>query len=409
MTHHTTTDDLGGTPVSGASAEIHERIAEEIGRLSDDLIGLSLDLHAHPETAMNEKYAAGRLTEMLHRDFTVEEGLGGLPTAFRGTAGSGAPVLAFLCEYDALPGIGHGCGHNLIAAGGIGAAIALRRAAPELPGTVSCIGTPGEEGAGGKVLLLEAGAFDGVDAALMFHPGDTTMPIRHATATRQLVLEFHGVAAHAAASAQDGRSALAAVIQFFTGVDALRQFVPESSRLHGIITHGGEAPNVVPAYTRAEFMVRALTGDVVDDLVGRVEAIAAAAAAATGTTVQISRGLGYSERKNNHVIAGLVAGHLRRQGVRVEQPVLRGGTGSSDIGNVSLVLPTVHPYLQVMDSGTPTHSLAMTEAVARPRAQQAMLRMATALACAGADLLADPELFDAVRAEFATRGPDLPA
>jgi amidohydrolase len=345
---------------------------------------------------------------LLRADFDVEEGIGGLPTAFRGTAGSGSPSIAFLCEYDALPGIGHGCGHNLIAAGGLGAALALRRAAPELPGTVACIGTPGEEGPGGKVLLLEAGVFDDVDAALMFHPGDRTMPIRHATANHRLVLEFDGVAAHAAGSPQDGRSALAAMIQFFVGVDSLRQFVPETSRIHGIITHGGEAANVVPAYTRAEFMVRALTTDVAAALTERVEAVATAAATATGTTVRISRGVHFTERKNNHVIAGLVAGHLRRQGVTVEQPVLRGGTGSSDIGNVSLVLPAIHPYLQVMDAGTPSHSLAMTEAVAQPRAQQAMLRMATALACAGADLLADPELFDAVRAEFATRGPDLP-
>jgi amidohydrolase len=394
--------------VTGAGAEIHERIAAEISKLADTLIELSLDLHAHPELALKEKYAASRLTGLLREDFVVEEGVGRLPTAFRAAAGAGSPVLAFLCEYDALPGVGHGCGHNLIAAGGAGAAVALRRAAPELPGTVSCIGTPGEEGAGGKVLLLEAGVFDGVDAALMFHPGDTTMPIRHATATRPLVVEFHGVAAHAAASAHEGRSALAAMIQFFVGVDALRQFVPETSRMHGIITHGGEAPNVVPAYTRAEFMARALTSDAVDDLAERVQAIAAAAAAATGTTVTIGRGIGYAERKNNHVIAGLVAGHLRRQGVPVEQPVLRGGTGSSDIGNVSLVLPAIHPYLQVMDRGTPSHSLAMAEAVAQPRAQEAMLRMATALACAGADLLADPEIFDAARAEFATRGPDLP-
>jgi amidohydrolase len=394
--------------MTGAGAEIHERIAAEISKLADTLIELSLDLHAHPELALKEKYAASRLTGLLREDFLVEEGVGGLPTAFRASAGVGSPVLAFLCEYDALPGVGHGCGHNLIAAGGAGAALALRRAAPELPGTVSCIGTPGEEGAGGKVVLLEAGVFDGVDAALMFHPGDMTMPIRHATANRRLDVEFHGVAAHAAASAHDGRSALAAMIQFFVGVDALRQFVPETSRMHGIITHGGEAPNVVPAYTRAEFMVRALTSDVVDDLAERVEAIAGAAATATGTTVTISRGIGYSERKNNHVIAELVAGHLRRQDVPVEQPVLRGGTGSSDIGNVSLVLPAIHPYLQVMDRGTPSHSLAMAEAVAQPRAQEAMLRMATALACAGADLLADPEIFDAARAEFATRGPDLP-
>jgi amidohydrolase len=394
--------------VNGASAEVHDRIADEIDKLSEVLVELSLDLHAHPEPALQEEYAAARLTGLLRGDFDVEEGVGGLPTAFRATAGSGSPVLAFLCEYDALPGIGHGCGHNLIAAGGAGAALALRRAAPELAGTVSCIGTPGEEGAGGKVLLLEAGVFDGVDAALMFHPGDTTMPIRHATATRRFEVEFHGVAAHAAASAHEGRSALAAMIQFFVGVDALRQFVPETSRMHGIISHGGDAPNVVPAYTRAEFMVRALTSAVVDDIAARVEAVATAAATATGTTVTITRGIGYAERKNNHVIAGLVAGHLRRQGVPVEQPVLRGGTGSSDIGNVSLVLPAIHPYVQVMDRGTPSHSLAMAEAVAQPRAHEAMLRMATALACAGADLLADPELLRAVHAEFATRGPDLP-
>src|SRR4030088_1010434 len=253
--------------VTGASAEIHERIAAQIDELSDTLVELSLDLHAHPELAMEEKYAARRLTDLLDKEsFEVETGLGGLPTAFRGSAGGGSPVIGFLCEYDALPGIGHGCGHNLIAAGGIGAALALHRAAPQLPGTVACIGTPGEEGAGGKVLLLEAGAFDGVDAALMFHPGDKTMPIRHATASRKLVLEFHGVASHAAGSPQDGRSALAAMIQFFVGVDALRQFVPETSRLHGVITHGGEAANVVPDYTRAEFMARSLTSTGLEDL-----------------------------------------------------------------------------------------------------------------------------------------------
>ncbi|MCI2423307.1 amidohydrolase [Saccharopolyspora sp. K220] len=395
--------------MTGASSEVHARIAEEISALSDTLVGLSLDLHANPELALEEEYAARRLSTLLaDNGFEVTNELGGLKTAFRGTAGEGTPTIAFLCEYDALPGIGHGCGHNLIAAGGLGAALALRRAAPELPGTIACIGTPGEEGAGGKVLLLEADAFEGIDAALMFHPGDRTMPIRHATASRKIVLEFDGVATHAAATPQEGRSALAAVLQFFTGVDSLRQFIPETSRMHGIITHGGEAANVIPAYTRAEFMVRALTSDVLNDLTERVEAVARAAASATGTSVRITRGVVYAERKNNHVIAERVAEHLRGQGVAVEQPILRGGTGSSDIGNVSLVLPAIHPYLQVMDTGTPTHSIAMAEAVATPRAQAAMLAMATALACTGADLLADPGLFAAARQEFATSGPDLP-
>lgn len=396
--------------MSGAGSEVHEQIAAHVADLADGLVALSLDLHARPEPALEEEYAAERLSATLETEgFAVRRGVGDLPTAFRAEHGTGAPVVAFLCEYDALPGIGHGCGHNLIATGGLGAAAALARALPHPSGAVACIGTPGEEGAGGKVLLLDAGVFDDVDAALMFHPGDRTLPIRHATACRTLTLEFHGVAAHAAGSPHDGRSALAAMIQFFVGTDALRQFVPETSRLHGVITHGGDAPNVIPDHTSAEFMVRGLTGDVVDDLTVRVEAIAHAAAQATGTSVTITRGIGYTERKNNHVIADRVAGHLTRLGVPVEEPVLRGGTGSSDIGNVSLALPTVHPYLQIMDTGTPSHSTAMTDAAATPQAQRAMLAMATALACAGADLLADPELFAAAREEFDTRGPDLPS
>jgi amidohydrolase len=388
---------------------VHARIGAYVEARADALVALSRDLHGRPELAMEERYAVERLTGALADEgFGVRTGVGGLATAFRAERGSGAPVLAFLCEYDALPGIGHGCGHNLIATGGFAAATALAAAMPSAAGTVACVGTPGEEGAGGKVLLLDAGVFDDVDAALMFHPGDRTLPIRHATACRHLTLEFHGLAAHAAGSPQDGRSALAAVIQFFTGVDALRQFVPETSRMHGVIADGGQAPNVVPDYTRAEFMVRGLTTDVVDDLGERVEAIARGAAQATGTTVTVTHGITYAERKNNHVMAGLVAGHLTRLGVDVEEPVLRGGTGSSDIGNVSLRLPTIHPYLQIMDTGTPTHSRAMTEAAVAPRAHRAMLAMATALACAGADLLADPGLLTAAREEFAVRGPDLP-
>lgn len=393
--------------MTGATAEVHRRIEGQVDQLAGSLVDLSRDLHAHPELAMQETYAVERLTTFLSDDFTVTQPYGGLDTSFRADAGAASPVVAYLAEYDALPGIGHGCGHNLIAAGAVGAAAALRRAAPELPGTVACIGTPGEEGAGGKVLLLDAGAFSDVDAALMFHPSDRTLPIRHATASVHLTLEWRGVAAHAAGSPQDGRSALAAVIQFFTGVDALRQFVPESSRMHGIIADGGQAANVVPEYTRAEFMVRAATTAEVHALRERVTAVAQAAATATGTTVTIAAGLLYRERKNNHTIADRVAYHLRRQGVTVEQPVLRGGTGSSDIGNVSLALPAIHPYLQVMDTGTPTHSRAMAEAVIRPRAHTAMVKMATALACAGADLLADPTLFARVQDEFATRGPDL--
>lgn len=334
--------------------------------------------------------------------------MAGLDTAFIGEYGHGDPVIAYLLEYDALPGVGHGCGHNLIAAGGIGAATALMQALPELSGTLRVIGTPGEEGAGGKVIELEAGVFDDVDAALMFHPGDRTLPIRHALASMPLTFEFHGVSAHAAGSPTDGRSALAAMIQLFVSVDALRQFVPETSRIHGVILDGGRASNVIPDYTRASFQVRAVTTELLSGLVDRVVACAEAAATATGTTVEITRSHVYAERKNNHAIAYRVAGYLSELGEEVEEPVLRGGTGSSDIGNVSLRLPAIHPYMKVMPRGTPSHSHAMTEAVAGIDAHHAMLRMATALAKAGADLFCDGALLDAARVEFATSGPDLP-
>ena len=208
----------------------------------------------------------------------------------------------------------------------------------------------------------------------MFHPGDRTVPIRHALASMPLVFEFRGVAAHAAGSPTEGRSALAAMIQLFVSVDALRQFVPETSRMHGVILDGGRASNVIPDYTRASFQVRTVTSEQLTDLVERVVACAEAAALATGTTVEVTRGHVYTERKNNHAIAYRVARHLTELGEEVEEPVLRGGTGSSDIGNVSLRLPAIHPYIKVMPRGTPGHSHAMTEAVASMDAHRATLR-----------------------------------
>jgi amidohydrolase len=396
--------------LTGNLNAVHHAIDVAIAGLDDRLRELSLDLHAHPELALAEHRSAGLLRGWLKdQGFFVQAPVAGLDTAFVGEYGQGHPVIAYLLEYVALPGVGHGCGHNLIAAGGIGAATALMRALPELPGTLRVIGTPGEEGAGGKVIELEAGVFDDVDAALMFHPGDRTLPIRHALASMPLVFEFHGVAAHAAGSPADGRSALAAMIQLFVAVDALRQFVPETSRIHGVILDGGRAANVIPDYTRASFQVRAVTSELLEGLVERVVACADAAALATGTTVEVARSHVYSERKNNHAIAYRVAHYLTELGEEVEEPVLRGGTGSSDIGNVSLRLPAIHPYIKVMPRGTPGHSHAMTEAVAGIDAHRAMLRMAAALAKTGADLFCDGALLAAARTEFAVSGPDLPA
>jgi amidohydrolase len=389
--------------------QVHRAIDAAIAELDQPLRALSLDLHGHPELALAEHRSARLLRDWLAgRGFRVQAPVAGLDTAFVADYGHGAPVIAYLLEYDALPGVGHGCGHNLIAAGGLGAATALQAALPEPPGTLRVIGTPGEEGAGGKVIELEAGVFDDVDAALMFHPGDRTLPIRHALASMPMTFEFHGVATHAAGSPEHGRSALAAMIQLFVSVDALRQFLPEASRVHGVILDGGVAANVIPEYTRASFQVRAVTSELLAEHVERVEACARAAALATGTTVDITRSHVYAERKNNHAIAYRVAQYLAELGEDVEEPVLRGGTGSSDIGNVSLRLPAIHPYLKIMPRGTPSHSHVMAQAAAGPDAHRAMLRMAAALARAGADLFGDGALLDAARAEFAVAGPDLP-
>lgn len=391
------------------SDEARSRIRSTMAQLRHDIINISLDIHQHPETSLEEHHAATQLAAFLEQQgFFVHRGVAGMDTAFEGRFGSGHPVVAYLLEYDALPGIGHACGHNLIAAGGLAAGVALASLGADLPGQVRVIGTPGEEKGGGKITELEAGVFDDVDAALMFHPGARTVMWRHATAVQEMTIQFHGVAAHAAGSPQDGRNALAAMIQFFVAVDGLRQHIPETSRLHGIIRHGGAAANVVPDFTETEFLVRALTKEAVLGLAERVKACADGAALATGCTVTVSKAPIYSERKNNHALAMRVGEYLSGLGLTPTPPVLKGGTGSSDIGNVSLKLPAIHPYLGIAPEGTPGHSHKMREAAGSAEAQEKMLKMAEALALAGLDLLYEPAFLTEVQHEFATQGPDIP-
>jgi amidohydrolase len=377
--------------------------------LRDDFVALSHAIHDRPELAFDEHFASQALKDWLARaGFSITTPVAGLDTAFIASAGSGAPHIAYLLEYDALPEIGHACGHNLIAAGGALAAMLVQQTLPDHPGTISVIGTPGEEGGGGKIIELEAGVFDGIDAALMFHPGDRTLPWRHSISSAHLRVSFHGKAAHAAKDPQSGRNALAAMIQFFVAVDGLRQHIPEKARIHGVIRHGGAAANVVPDYTEAEMLTRDITRERALALVERVTACARGAALATGTTASVEQtSPAYAERKNNKVIAGRVAGYLARLGVEVEAPSFANPAGSSDMGNVSLVLPAIHPYLQIADRGTPSHSLAFREAAATPRAHEAAWKMAIALAQTGADLLTQPALLDEARQEFDTHGADI--
>jgi amidohydrolase len=391
----------------GAAADVHAAIDRAVDELADALWRMSLAIHDDPELAMAEHRAAARLAGAIEdAGIPLERPLGGLETAFRGRHGSGGPHVAILMEYDALPGVGHGCGHNLIATAGLGAGLALCRAWPDHPGTLDLVGTPGEEGAGGKILLLQAGVFAGVDAAMMVHPGTQNLPVRHATACVDVTMTFHGRAAHAAGSPEQGINALKALIHTFTQIDSLREHILEDSRIHGIVTKGGDAPNIVPELAQGKFLVRARRAAYLEGLVERVKDCARGAALAAGARVDFEQGLIYAERKNNRVLADRYARYFAACGETLHTSSLRGGTGSSDVGNVSLELPTIQPYIGIAPEGTAGHSHAMAEAAASERGRLAMLHAAAAMAHTAADLLASPALVEEAWQAFRTSEPD---
>jgi amidohydrolase len=372
--------------------------------LAEPMTELSLALHADPETRFEEHRAAHRITAWLAAEgFSIRQPAGGLDTAFVAThqGTQNGPTIAVLLEYDALPGIGHGCGHNLIAAGGAAAAVAAARRGHQ--GCLKVIGTPGEEGGGGKVILLDRGVFDDVEAAVMFHPSDRDVAARHSLAAAHLKITFTGRAAHAASSPEHGRSALGAAQLFFHAIDIMRQFVPSTARLHGIITDGGQAPNVVPERAEAIMYVRDLTEASVDELTARVHDAAQGAAMATGTTAEIGHTAPrYAARRNNMTIANRLAVIARQYGIDLAPPSPDNPAGSSDIGNVSARIPAIHPYLRICDPGTPGHSVEFREAAGTEGAHLATASMAQALAALVTELLAPGgALLAAAKSEFA--------
>ncbi|MBL7517146.1 M20 family metallopeptidase, partial [Frankia sp. CNm7] len=367
---------------------------------------VSLAIHARPELKFAEYHAQRVLTGWLAESgFAVRTPAGGLETAFVAVHETGrpGPRIAVLAEYDALPGVGHGCGHNLIAAGAVAAAIAAARAMPGHAGTVVVIGTPGEEmGGAGKVRLAEAGVFEGVDAAVMFHPGDRSLTARAALAAAHLRVVFTGVSAHASISPWLGRSALAGVQVFLAALDAMRQFVPPTARLHGVVADGGQAPNVVPERAAVDLYARDRTAASALELVARVRLAAEGAALATGTRAEVSEtGPLYAERRDSMVLAEHFGEAVRALGVDITAGEPDSPAGSSDIGNLSQLLPVIHPYIQIAAAGTPSHSEAMRAAARTSFAHERTQVAATGLARVVTDLLADPELLAAARAEFA--------
>ncbi|MFZ1122997.1 MAG: amidohydrolase [Candidatus Binataceae bacterium] len=386
---------------------IHDEICRSIDRFKDQAIGLGRQIHAHPELKFEERFAAGLLTGALgEMGVVVERGVAGLETAFRAEAGksdrSGATV-AILAEYDALPN-GHSCGHNLICTAALSAFAGLAALRAQLPGRVVILGTPAEEGGGGKIIMLEKGALKGVDVAMMAHPVDGEYATFPTLATRHLRLTFHGHASHAAAAPWAGASALAAVIQTFQSVDAARLHFHDGSRIHGIITNGGQAVNIIPEKAECEFLCRAHTTSYTHEIADRVLRCAEAAAAATGTRLTHKILGGYKNMINNVTMAHRYAQHCETLGVKAPDAPPDMPTGSTDMGDVSHALPAIHPIFRIADPGAGNcHEERFAKHTDTPRAYEAMIRVAKAMALTAYDLLADPALMESAKREFAAR------
>jgi amidohydrolase len=382
---------------------IPEQILHAIDVAAERLIDVSRQIHDTPELRFEERFAAKTLTQALAGfNIPAQQPIGELETAFRAEfGGREGPKVAILAEYDALPN-GHACGHNLIAGAALGAAVGLAAVRTQLPGQVVLLGTPGEEGGGGKVMLIEQGAFAGVDAAMMFHPFDRTMLVNPALANQYLTFTFHGKNSHAAAAPWDGYSALSGVIQTFNLIDNARIHFRDGTRIHGIITEGGKAVNVIPQTAQAMFSVRAFQADYLAQVSERVIKCAEAAAVATGTRVEVNVRRGYKDMRDNMTLARRFGQHLQALGVSFQERDPSAGFGSTDMGDVSHVVPAIHPYLAICDIGdTMCHQDAFVERATSPRGYQTMLHAAKAMALTTYELLTQPELLAAVKAEWA--------
>jgi len=378
-------------------------LQEAVDRLKPELDALSLRIHGQPEIAFQERQAAGWLTDFLeHAGFAVERGVGGLETAFVGRyRGGDGPSVALLAEFDALPGIGHGCGHNIIGTSAVGAAIALKEALPNVPGEVVVVGTPAEESGGGKAYLVEAGVLDGISASMMVHPSMKTQVVASLISMQEVVVEYFGKAAHASSKPQDGINALDALVIGYMGVATLRQHIRSDARIHGIITNGGAVPNVVPDYASGRFFMRAKDDAYLDDLQQRVLACFRAGAEATGARLEYRfPSKRYLSMRSNPTLARVFKDNLAVLGVAETPPDPTRGSGSSDMGNVSQVMPALHPSIAIAPTGVPGHSLQFTEYAKSSAGMVGQAHAAKAMAMTVADLFLNSELLAAAADEF---------
>lgn len=387
---------------SADSVQLKNEIKEAVDVQRTALTEISAKIHDNPELGFQETNAAGWLTQYLEKNgFSVQLGICDLPTAFRAGYGSGKPVIALLAEYDALPELGHACGHNIIATSSIGAGVASKLAVDRFGGTVLVIGTPAEELYGGKVLMAERGAFSDVDIAMMIHPSVHDVATNQALACQTLDIEFFGRAAHAAAYPENGINALDAMLQAFNAINALRQHIKDKARIHGIITDGGEAANIVPAHSAGNFIVRAEDDSYLDELKERVLDCFIGAATATGARLEYRWGdARYAPLLNNQTLAKLFSQNMQSLGRNMLSADPTFAFGSTDMGNVSQLVPAIHPTVAVAPSDVVIHTPQFMEAAASETGNLGILDGAKALAMTVLDLLANPKMVTKAKEEF---------
>lgn len=379
-----------------------QKIAETVEAAREDLLKLSKNIHENPELGFEEFKAVDFISETLEKHgFSVEKGYGGLPTSFRADAkGNGdGPTVAFLAEYDALNGIGHGCGHNLIATCAVGAFLGLSSLLDSLPGRICIIGTPAEEGGAGKVKLLANGAFDDVDYALMMHPsgGGSNLVGRGGRAACTVKVSFKGKGAHSSAP-QNGINALSAVISVFNQIDMARPTFDPQDNINGIISDGGTASNIIPAFASCAFCLRADTMKRIEDLIQLIKTCVANAERLTGAKGEITWDDISAERYPSKPICQAFKDNMHELGIEMTWPDPKKQYGSSDIGNVSIKIPAIHDYLSITDDASiQAHTVEYAEAAASPEAQEVCLKGAKGLAMTGYDILSNPEFQKEIR------------
>jgi amidohydrolase len=385
-------------------AELKQQVIATVESFREELVHISDTIHANPELGFEEVEAAALLAGILEKHgFGVERGVANMETAFvaRLTGREAGPTLALLAEYDALPGLGHACGHNIIGTAAVGAGLAMQAVLPELAGTVVVMGTPAEEGGGGKAIMVDAGLFADVDVVMMIHPGGRNLLGRLALTAYSVQIEFFGKPAHAAAKPEDGINALEAMLLTFNGINALRQHLRDDARIHGIITHGGDAANIVPEYTAADLIVRAADTPYATEVLDKVRACAQGAALATGARLDFKlSGPRYDARMPNPTLVALFRENMLALGQEVELATGNERMGSSDIGNVSQVVPTIHPYIAIAPEDIGGHTAEFREAAASPAGHEGLITAAKALAMTAVDLLAEPDNMAEARRTF---------